>query len=192
MTSPTDTRAHFFDALGQAEKLILATPADHAGDPTPCDEWTVHQLVEHMIGVVRRVGTALQGAPMTGLVDFTSTQWAQDLAGERTRTTAVLGDDAVLERELTVPWGTTTGARAIDAWAAELTAHSWDLAKATGRVADLDTELGRRALAIQQHRLPPGPREGIPFDSPIDVASDDPYARLAGWLGRDPEWSAGR
>lgn len=189
MTTSIDPRDHFFAALNQAEHLIVSTAPASAGDPTPCAEWTVGTLVEHIIGVVRRVGTALQGAPTTGPVDFSSTNWTRDLARERATTTAVLDDDAALGRELIVPWGTTTGAQAISAWAAELTSHSWDLAVATARESELDAELGQQALAIQQLRLPPGPRAGIPFDAPVEVASEEPYAQLAGWLGRDPAWA---
>ena len=49
-------------------------------------------------------------------------------------------DDAVLDRVLTVPWGTMPGRFVGFGYLQELTVHAWDLAAATGRTG-LDEEL---------------------------------------------------
>lgn len=69
--------------------------------------------------------------------------------------------------------------------------HGWDLAQATGQQADLDPALARHALSWSRQMLRPefrGPDKA--FGREVAVPADAPiYRRLAGWFGRDPEWT---
>ena len=67
-----------------------------------------------------------------------------------------------------MPWGEEyTGATLVDMYLAELAAHAWDLARATGQTGKLDPSLawptleGARAMIKPQYRNMAGP--GAPF-----------------------------
>ena len=177
-------------ALDQTEALIAGTNPGDSGRPTPCTEYDVNQLIGHLIGVQRRIAAVLSGGqPFSVPVVVESSDWRGDWASTRPEVDAVLADDAVLSRQVSVPWGTLPGGAAIASYVGELATHDWDLAVATGRTADLDDELATAALPAQQAKIPPGPRENLPFAPAVEVADDaSPYARLVAWSGRDPQW----
>lgn len=101
-------------------------------------------------------------------------------------------DDASLDPEITMPWGTGPGRLVIAGYTLELVTHSWDLATSIGAVTELDPELGAAMLTMAQQSVPAQPRgDDVPFGPVVPVADDpDPYSRLAGWLGRDPRASS--
>lgn len=117
-----------------------------------------------------------------------SATWKTDAAALETR----LEDNAVLDQIVTVPFGTMPGRAALSVYVSELTTHSWDLASSIGRRDLLDDALAERSLSAMTDALPAEPRGGpIPFGPVVTVAPDaGAYERLAGWLGRDPYWSA--
>ncbi|UYM04090.1 TIGR03086 family metal-binding protein [Solicola gregarius] len=192
----TDPRGTLRDAVDQAGALVAATTDDALARSTPCDEFDVRALLNHMDGVLRRIAHVLDGgAPfdvpssVDGFADDDrDTVWKDDAAtlGQR------LDDDSVLDRMVTVPFGTMPGRAAIAVYVNELTTHAWDLASAIGRPDLLEDALATYALEVIQDALPEEPRGGpIPFGPVVAVGPDAAaYERLAGWLGRDPAWRA--
>ena len=83
-------------------------------------------------------------------------------------------------------WGTMTGREMLDAYSHEFIAHTWDLARVTGRRGDLAPELAEAALHWYRRNVPADDRgPGGPFGPEVPVAADaDPYTRLAGFVGR--------
>ena len=69
------------------------------------------------------------------------TSWAPGRSAGRDSTRR-WPNDAVLGQICKLPWGTLPGAAAIAAYTGELTTHSWDLAKATNRIDQLDDDAG--------------------------------------------------
>ena len=74
-----------------------------------------------------------------------------------------------------MPWGEEyTGATLVDMYLAELAAHAWDLARATGQTGKLDPSLalpaleGARAMIKPQYRNMAGP--GAPFGAEVSPA----------------------
>jgi uncharacterized protein (TIGR03086 family) len=192
MTQTDDPRPLFDRAADQGLKLIRGTAPDQLDLPTPCTEFDVRALLGHMVSVLRRIthvasgGNALDVPRVTQGIDPDA--WGEVASRARDEFEAVWADDAVLDRMFTLPFGTLPGRAALLAFTQELTQHAWDLAKATGRIAELDPQLAEIVLELAQRFLPAEPRGGhIPFAPVVDVPADaDPYTRLAGWLGRDP------
>ena len=97
-----------------------------------------------------------------------------------------------------MPWGEEyTGATLVDMYLAELTAHAWDLARATGQIDKLDPSLafpaleGARAMIKPQYRNMVEP--GAPFGAEVYPAPGaDDWERLAAFMGRDPRTTPGR
>ena len=189
MTAP-DPRALLTRALDQIGELVTTTPADTLDRPTPCADWDVRALLDHLVGVHRRIAHVGAGghfaeipADHGGVHDHPA-----EIAAARADVDRVWGDEAVLDRVLTVPWGTMPGRFVGFGYVQELTVHAWDLGAATGRTAGLDDELAGAVEDTAHRVLPAEPRGGdIPFGPPVAVADDAaPYERLVAWLGRDP------
>ncbi|HET7489871.1 MAG TPA: TIGR03086 family metal-binding protein [Acidimicrobiales bacterium] len=169
-------------ALRQTGRLIAATGPNQGTLPTPCSAWDVAALVRHVVGndlrnfaVVAAGGVPQWGAPP----DDPGHDWtaAYEAGAEGVR--------AAWRAAEAPQWSRA------DQQIAELAAHGWDLARATGQ-DDLDPALAEHGLAWAKGMLRPehrGPDKA--FAAEVAVPDDAPaYDRLAGWFGRDPSWRA--
>jgi uncharacterized protein (TIGR03086 family) len=163
---------------------------------TPCDEWTVRDLVNHVVWAQRwtpallagtnpaEVGTRLDGDL---LGDDPVAAWA-DAAGA-TREAARRAD---LDRKIVTPYGEMSGGEFLALNTAEVCVHTWDLARSIGADETLDPGLVREvASRYRNDRLYNGgaPGESWPtiFRPAVDVGSAaDPQTQLIALTGRDP------
>ena len=102
-----------------------------------------------------------------------------------------IADDDLLDRDVTLPFGTHRGSAALTAYTAELTTHTWDLARATGQAPEWDERVLAVALPATHQILPADVRGGpVPFGPVVPVPDDAPLVdRLVAWQGRDPRWT---
>ncbi|WP_018333993.1 TIGR03086 family metal-binding protein [Actinomycetospora chiangmaiensis] len=183
----TDPRPLLYRAAEQVGALL--GPDLRLDAPTPCEGWTVGDLLAHLVRVHRRVAHVGRGGHPFDLPHQTPVEdYADAFADGRREIADVWDDDAVLDRQLAVPWGTVPGRAAAWGYVREFTAHGWDLAVALDVVDVLDPELAGAALEVARASLPAQPRGGdIPFGPVVEVGEDaGPYDRLVAWLGRDP------
>jgi uncharacterized protein (TIGR03086 family) len=84
-----------------------------------------------------------------------------------------------------------SGVTLVDIYLAELAAHTWDLAAATGQLERLDPELAPKALAAARTVIQPGWRDlrgkGNPYGAEIEAPPDaTDWERFAAFMGRQP------
>jgi uncharacterized protein (TIGR03086 family) len=175
----TDNAALLTQAVDQANAVIVAMPADQAHAPTPCTDFDVNQLVQHVTVIADRVRTAIVPASAQP-----SVSWEQARGQLRP-----LLRTAAPDRVVDLPFGRMPLDAALGVYVGELVTHSWDLAVAIGRRDLLSNDLGMRALTMVTARIPRAPRTQSPFKDVVPVPDNAPvYDRLAGWMGRDPAW----
>lgn len=174
------------------------TPAD-LDRATPCDDFDVRTLLGHMLTVLRRptalaTGTDPMAFPpsVTGVADDA---WTATFAADRAAVQAAWADDAVLDRDMALPWAQGTGRQMLPTYTSELTVHTWDLAQALGVTPVWDDEVAAESIAVSAVMLPGGERESmvlpngmaVPFASAVETASSAaPIDRLVAWYGRQP------
>ncbi|MEV7599100.1 TIGR03086 family metal-binding protein [Kitasatospora sp. NPDC089797] len=190
MNAVQDTRPQYLTALAQLEELFAAvTPAD-LDRPTPCTEYTLRQLLNHVVGGVHRFAYLGEGGRAEDVVaaieDPSDDGWPAALARAAARATAAWADDAKLGRPTFAPWGEAPGALVVGGYVMETATHCWDIATALGGDFVLDDGLAHTALAVAEIVLPPESRvPGTPFGPVRPVPGDaDVHTRLAAWLGR--------
>ncbi|MFJ7246594.1 TIGR03086 family metal-binding protein [Kitasatospora sp. NPDC098652] len=190
MNAVQDARPQYLAALDQLAQLVGAVAPADLDRPTPCEEYTLRQLLNHVVGGVHRFAYMGEGGHAQDVVaaveDPSDDGWAAALDRARTRVTAAWSDDAKLGRPTFAPWGEVPGAIAVGGYVMELVTHSWDIATALDNGFALDDDLARTALAVAELVLPPESRvAGTPFGPVQPVADDaDVHARLAAWMGR--------
>ncbi len=158
---------------------------------TPCEEWDVHDLVEHVVRESLWVPAILESRPRAE----TEAALSGDLLegdpadvwefAHRAAIEAFEGFD--LDREVALDAGSTTGLEFLRQRVADLTVHAWDLARTLTVDEDLDPAL---VAAVHDWALPrftgAGPRPDL-FYPPIGSAPDtSPRDRLLHLFGRDP------
>ncbi|MFI5801961.1 TIGR03086 family metal-binding protein [Streptomyces sp. NPDC051561] len=185
-----DPRPLLARALDQAGKLVAAATPDELSGPTACTAFDVRALLGHLVSVLHKLALVGTGGDARDVPDVTEgvadDGWASSFAQARGEVDRVWADDEKLDRMTELPWATLPGRGVLDAFTHELTAHSWDLAHATGRLGALDPELSTRALEAYARFLPPEARdEKGPF-GPVVPAPEgaDVHTRLAAYLGR--------
>jgi uncharacterized protein (TIGR03086 family) len=171
--------------------LLGTVPADRFGDRTPCADYPVADLIEHVVGAAVLFASAAEHGTATGCEERVTDRpdWVAE-AGRRLAAlgaawsgpsawggTARLGD---LELPNTV-WGHIA--------LTELVVHGWDLAVAVGLPFELPEPT---LLACWEHvsefiadaPLPElwGPPRTVPGNAPL-------LDRIVATTGRDPHWS---
>ncbi|MEU9041334.1 MULTISPECIES: TIGR03086 family metal-binding protein [unclassified Kitasatospora] len=190
MNAVQDARPQYLLALDQLEKLFATiTPAD-LDRPTPCTEFTLRRLLNHVVGGIHRLAYLGEGGRFEDIVpaieDPSDEGWPAALGRARARVTAAWADDAKLGRPTFAPWGEVPGGAAVGGYLMEAVTHTGDIVTSLGNGFALDDALARTALGIAETVLPPESRvEGVPFAAVQPVAEDaDVHAKLAAWLGR--------
>jgi uncharacterized protein (TIGR03086 family) len=179
---PVDRLARGLDDTGT---LLAAIGADQWSAPTPCTEWTVRDVVTHLV-VLNLTFVALLGAgerPVRG-ADHLGDDPVDAYRRSSEALVAAFRAPGVLERTYPGPLGDATGADRLDIRLADLLAHAWDLARATGLPVAVPDDLAEHALAFIRTSIGNHPREGR-FGPEQPAPADAPALdRLAAFLGR--------
>src|SRR5688572_15992210 len=141
-------------ASATAITLAEAVRSDQLGLPTPCAEWSVQDLIDHLVGGTRYLAAALAGTEPAAATGVT----AQDFRAGVDNCLAGLAAPGALDRKCTSPLGFEW--TVMDATAGtfmDVLVHTWDLATATGQPNDLDPELVHACIALF---LPDMPAQG--------------------------------
>ena len=191
MTLPPLSVEQLTRALSAIGDLIAGIRDDQWSAPTPCTDWTVHDLVNHLVGVNLVFAALLsdQAPPASG-ADHLGDNPAGAYRDSGVAVQAAFDQPGVLERTYYGPLGAASGAERLHVRIVDLLAHGWDLAQATGQPAELPEDLAEQALAFTQAQLSTMPRTGR--FGPAQTVDDDAPAIdwLVAFLGRPV--SAGR
>ncbi|NYI05471.1 TIGR03086 family metal-binding protein [Allostreptomyces psammosilenae] len=196
MNQVPDPRPTYERAADQMTALIASVRPELLDAPTPCEEFTIRDLLDHVVATTQgfaRIGE--DGRVTEGVFEqplqVPDDGWAEAYAKARDGLVAAWLDDARLETRYAMGWADLSGREVLAAATMDAVAHGWDLARALGRGEGLDEELGEYALAVARRMAPGDQRgEGVPF-GPVLTAPDgaDAYGRLAAWLGRPADWT---
>jgi uncharacterized protein (TIGR03086 family) len=179
-------------AVGTAA-LVGATSPDQYAAPTPCTDWTVRDLLAHLIAgnmkyvEIGRGKEWARGAPDVVLDD--------DPGGMYRRTMDAMLEaweqPGALDRETALPVGRGRAEAALYLHLGETLVHGWDLARATGQPSPWDEEVVEGSLTQFRSWLPPQRPPGSPYGDATALGEHAaPIDRLAAYLGRDVRaWS---
>jgi uncharacterized protein (TIGR03086 family) len=162
------------------DKVKGAQQALDAG--TPCDEWDVRTLMNHMLDTQRYFVRSAQGDKDAKLpsptppTDLLGDDPVADFTDARQQTIDTFSQDGVIEK---------TGPALGIAFSDQLL-HGWDLAKATGQDATMPEGLADAAYGMVHGKFTDEQRKGV-FKPEVQV--DDTASaqdRLLAYTGRDP------
>ena len=131
--------------------VLRKVSAGDAAKPTPCQDFTVSELLDHLAGSLKRIGTAL-GANVTDNTEASPEVRIAELAQPTLEAFARRGVDGAVDMGFAELPGTVV-AGIVNL---ELLVHAWDIATATGQqlavsdvVSDYVTELARETISEQ-------------------------------------------
>ena len=193
-----DHRTALVRSYPHAAAVVAGVGPGQLTDPTPCPAYDVAALVDHLVGAGWRAAALGRGEAPTGdefpHVELSEAPEQLRQAGSEAR--SAWADDARLAATVDMPWGETyTGATLVDMYLAELAAHAWDLATATGQLDCLDPALAAPALEAARSMLKPEYRDLVEVGSPYGTEVEPPsgatrWEQFAAFMGRPPNWIA--
>ncbi|WP_405609748.1 TIGR03086 family metal-binding protein [Streptomyces sp. NBC_01508] len=190
--------------------LLEGIEAKHLSAPTPCPDYTVRELLGHLVGLT----VAFRDAGEKALGPTTDTPPNEALPrledGWRTTLPARLDELAAAWRSPDA-WQGFTRAGGVDLPAQvaglvalnELVVHGWDLARSTGQAYDVDRASLEAVLPFLEPAAASDEASGeaseeageVPaglFGPPVPVPADAPLLdRVIGLSGRRPDWRPG-
>jgi uncharacterized protein (TIGR03086 family) len=176
------------DPLTQLEQLgphlggvVAGIQPDDLDRSTPCDDFTVRGVLEHMVTGATAFAAAYRGEPAP----------TPDLADPLAGFGPALGDlvaaisaPGALDQTVAAPFGEVPGETFARFVVLDGLVHGWDMAQATGQAYDPPAELVAAADAFAHGALDPL-RDGQTFADAVEPpAGASPMDRLAAYTGR--------
>jgi uncharacterized protein (TIGR03086 family) len=143
---PADPAELHRRAVEEFGARVHAVAGDQWELPTPCSDWNVRQLVNHLVYENRWTVPLMGGSTIAEVGD----RYEGDLLGDRpraawdqsaTEATRAVGADGALERTVDLSSGPTPAREYVMQLLADHLIHAWDLARAIGADERLDPEL---------------------------------------------------
>nr|WP_269810534.1 TIGR03086 family metal-binding protein [Kineosporia rhizophila] len=174
-------------AIDRFDTRVQAVAQDRWDNPTPCSEWSVRRLVNHLVSehfwaphILAHESLAQVGDRYEGDLVGTDPAGVWKQAAQVSRE-AWLSTDLSGTVELsfgTVPADIYAGQMFVD-----LTVHEWDLARGSGQDETLDPQAVGICLGFARQHLAAFEGTGI-FAPSIPTTSTDPTVQLMSLLGR--------
>jgi uncharacterized protein (TIGR03086 family) len=192
------TDLHRRTVEGFATRLDALASAEASDDvwhaPTPCSEWDVRTLVNHVVGEDLWTVPLMEGATIEEVGD----RFDGDLLGDdpvavarsacETAVTAA-ASGIVAGQTVHLSFGDTPPDEYAHQLAADHLIHGWDLAAATGGDRSLDPDLVEACAAWFAAREDLYRSAGVIGPRPEGTEGGSPQDRLLRAFGRDPAWA---
>ena len=177
---------NFDRAAATLGSIIGALRPGQSGLPTACSEWSVRDVINHVVHGNLKTAAWASGGPVPPDADHLGGDPPGAFARSLREARAALAEPGLFERMVSTPIGTVPGALLVHMRVNEFLAHGWDIADATGQPTDFAPDLAERALADWRQRLggaprPPGGPFAVEKPAPEGASAAD---RLAAFLGR--------
>lgn len=182
--------ARHAEALALFTERVHAVRPDQWDDPTPCTEWSVRDLVNHLTAEQLWVPALVTDGSGP---DDVGDAFDGDVLGERPRVTwdaaaraarNAFAAEGALERTVELSYGPTPAVAYCAQMTADAVVHAWDLSRAIGAPEHLPHDLVAFALEEVTPYAGDLAASGL-FAPPVEPPpADTPQSRLLAMLGR--------
>ena len=184
---PTDELASAEAALGALRHVLHPISRDELSKSTPCSEYDVVQLTDHLMNSI----TLLGGAAGAELPDRDSDDSVERQIVGAARPALDAWHRRGLTDTVTIGTNEIPATFAVSILSVEFLVHGWDYATATTHPIDVAESLADYVLGLAHKVITPQGRATVGFDDPVAVPDDAPALdRLIAFTGREP--AAGR
>lgn len=180
---PTDELASAEATLGVLQQALHTISREDLSKPTPCAEYDVAQLTDHLLRSITVLGGAADAQfPDRNAEDSVERQiiGAARPALDAWHRRGLDGMVAIGPNEL--PAAVAAGILSI-----EFLVHAWDYATATGHDIDVADSFADYVLTMAKKIITPQGRKTAGFADPVEVPNEaSPLDRLIAFTGRHP------
>ena len=153
MTQLEPNPVELYEAAVQSMHGIIAgVKAEQFGEPTPCDQWNVRELIVHNIKVSQLIRNMLTGGEHVNVYEVSEQLLPEEALMAFEESTGQLlqtaGVQANLEKLVDRYGQRLTGRELLMAPFSDLLIHKWDLAKATAQDSTLDSAMAEASYSF--------------------------------------------
>jgi uncharacterized protein (TIGR03086 family) len=186
----------FADAHAALRSVVGGVRSDQWERPTPCEKWTVTQVLQHAAGDQIGYAAAITGGPWpaedpfdpSGTLDRDRVVFLDEALGASAAAYAAIDRDAA-DVPNPLPQGPMPAWLAAGAAALDAGVHAWDIAVATGQDSPLTPAMARQLLAVAVEIVEPLRAYGA-YGPALETPPGDDVAALLSYLGRRPGFRA--
>ena len=179
-------------AVDEVNRLVDGLDDDQFGKQTPCTEWKVRDLVNHLVSGTTMFAVSAETGDVPPDVmaslqgDLLGDDPKQAWKASSTRALAAFSKPGIMEQTVKLPFGGMPAGVALTIAIFDVTTHACDLAQATGQQIQ-DTELIDTALEAGKQMIGPDMRVPGMF-GPEQPCADDGSSvdKLLAFAGRQP------
>jgi uncharacterized protein (TIGR03086 family) len=180
---PIDELASAEAALGALQHVLHPISRDELSKSTPCTEYDVRQLTDHLMNSI----TLLGGAAGAELPERDSDDSVERQVIGAARPALDAWHRRGLKDTVTIGTNEIPATFAVSILSVELLVHGWDYATATTHPIDVADSLAAYVLGLAHKVITPEGRATVGFDDPIAVPEDaSALDRLIAFTGRNP------
>ncbi|MET0276493.1 MAG: TIGR03086 family metal-binding protein [Acidimicrobiia bacterium] len=187
-----DSLATMDKVLQETKRVVDGIEPAQLDNPTPCTEWTVRDVLNHITAGARMFAIAAEqgSVPDDQLGEL---MMGDNLGDDYRASFRSAADDAitafsapgVLDKMVVLPFGEMPAGVGLNIAIFDVSTHTWDLAQGSGQQTQFDPDVLESAFAIAQQMMSDDLRATGQFGPEVVVADDAPtLQRLAGLCGR--------
>ncbi|MBI3742709.1 MAG: TIGR03086 family protein [Chloroflexi bacterium] len=179
-----DPRKLWEKAAKEARKYVSKVKDSDMAKPTPCSEWKVQQLVDHIQGSAAYCHQVLTGNQFAPPAAAKKTVEKLDAAIKADK--AAMKAPGILEKKVKGPMGEMPGDAFIRMHMMDMLLHSWDLGTALGQKVKMDKKVAQTAYDFTKG-IAEGARQAKVFGPAVpEPANADIQQKLLCLTGRKP------
>lgn len=178
-------------AMDGFDRVVRQIRGDQWGAPTPCTQWSVRDLLNHLVSEQLWAPWILRGATLDEVGDrFDGNVLGDAPVGAWTESSAAARDaftePGALDQQVHVSAGLIDAREYGWQMTTDLAVHGWDLATAIGAPQPIGDELASQLIELVEPNVGQWQEYGI-FAPPVRVPAEaPPVTKLIAMLGRDP------
>lgn len=174
-------------AITRTSKIVHGVKPEQHGDPTPCSEFDVHALLNHMIGGLEMLrDAAAGGSPAMPEGEQFGAEPGKEYDERAAKLLDVIKQPGTLDNTWVMPFAPLPGQMMASIAFVEHVTHGWDLAKATGQDTTIPDDLIAECRGIVEPMGAMWRMDGVcgpEVEVPESASATDQYA---GFMGRQP------
>lgn len=170
-----------------AQDVLSNVTADQMELATPCAEWNVGQLIDHLVGSQNWGAATMQGVPPEAADGASQGDYMASFQQAAQTCLDCFSEDGALDKMVNPGFGDMPGAAMMGLMMSDTFQHAWDLATATGQDNNLNSEMAGQILEASKQMIQPAFRseEGSIFGMEQQAPEGASAAtQLAAFLGR--------
>lgn len=175
----------------ETARLVSGVRGDQHAHATPCPDYDVHALLNHLIGTNRYFAEVITRRSADPALLRPNVPAADAVTAYRDSAAAVISawtDPASLDGDYVMVFGTIPARLAFALSHSENLVHGWDLSRGTSQHTNFDPAAVEITFTMFHGRIPDERRgPGKPYQAEVLVPADAPTLdRLVAYLGRQP------